>query len=50
MNFMKFIAQEMREIMASLGFTTVDEMMGKEEAEKIIEEAIQNYKKNFVNK
>lgn len=30
--------------------TTVDEMMGKEEAEKIIEEAIQNYKKNFVNK
>lgn len=30
--------------------TTVDEMMGKEEAEKIIEEAIQNYNKNFVNK
>ena len=29
MNFMKFIAQELREIMASLGFRTVDEMVGR---------------------
>ena len=29
MNFMKFIAQEMREIMAELGFRTVEEMVGR---------------------
>ena len=29
MNFMKFVAQELREIMASLGFRTVDEMIGR---------------------
>ncbi len=28
-NFMRFIAQEMREIMAELGFRTVDEMIGR---------------------
>lgn len=28
-NFMRFIAQEMREIMAQLGFRTVDEMVGR---------------------
>ena len=28
-NFMKFIAQEMREIMAELGFRTIDEMIGR---------------------
>ena len=30
-NFMKFIAQETREIMAELGFRTLDEMVGKTE-------------------
>ncbi len=29
MNFMTFIAEELREIMASLGFKTVDEMIGR---------------------
>ena len=29
MNFMNFIAQELREIMANLGFRTVDEMVGR---------------------
>ncbi|MCR5586134.1 MAG: glutamate synthase large subunit [Lachnospiraceae bacterium] len=29
MNFMKFIAEELREIMASLGFKTVEEMVGR---------------------
>ena len=29
MNFMRFIAQEMREYMAELGFRTVDEMIGR---------------------
>lgn len=28
-NFMRFIAQEMREIMAQLGFRTIDEMVGR---------------------
>ncbi len=39
MNFMKFIAQEMREIMASLGFTTVDEMIGRTDCLKMKEDA-----------
>ena len=30
-NFMKFIAQEVRELMAELGFRTVDEMVGRSE-------------------
>jgi glutamate synthase (NADPH/NADH) large chain len=29
MNFMKFVAQDTREIMASLGFRTIDEMVGR---------------------
>ncbi len=29
MNFMKYIAQELREIMAQLGFRTIDEMVGR---------------------
>lgn len=29
MNFMRFIAQDLREIMASLGFRTLDEMIGR---------------------
>ena len=31
MNFMRFIAMEMREIMAQLGFKTIDEMVGRVE-------------------
>ena len=30
--------------------TNVDKMMGREEAEKIIQEALENYKKEFENK
>ena len=30
-NYMYFVAQELREIMANLGFRTVDEMIGKSE-------------------
>ena len=32
MNFMKFIAQELREIMADLGFRTLEEMTGRTDA------------------
>ena len=35
MNFMRFIAQELREIMASLGFSSVDEMIGHSECLKV---------------
>ena len=39
MNFMKFIAQELREIMAQLGFRTVDEMVGRTDCLKMKEDA-----------
>ena len=35
MNFMLFIARELREIMASLGFRTVDEMVGRTDCLKV---------------
>ncbi|MCR4716436.1 MAG: glutamate synthase large subunit [Lachnospiraceae bacterium] len=34
-NFMRFIAEELREIMASLGFRTVDEMIGRVDLLKV---------------
>ena len=30
--------------------TTVDKMMGREDAERIIQDALENYKKEFENK
>ena len=42
-NFMRFIAQEMRELMAQLGFRTVDEMVGR--ADRLeVREAIEHWK------
>lgn len=42
-NFMYFVAKELREIMAQLGFRTVNEMVGQ--AHKInVSEAVKNYK------
>ena len=38
-NFMRFIAQELREYMAKLGFCTVDEMVGHSELLKKKEHA-----------
>ncbi len=35
MNFMKFIAEELREIMAELGFRTIDEMVGRNDCLKV---------------
>jgi glutamate synthase (ferredoxin) len=35
MNFMNFIAQELREIMAELGFKTIDEMVGRADCLKL---------------
>ncbi len=42
-NFMKFIAQELREIMAELGFKTINDMVGRVEMLKV-DEAIDHYK------
>jgi len=47
-NFMYFVAQELREIMSKLGFRTVDEMVGQ--SQKInMEEAVKNYKTKGIN-
>ncbi|MBI2913426.1 MAG: glutamate synthase large subunit [Chloroflexi bacterium] len=43
MNFMRFIAQEMREIMSKLGFRTVDEMIGRTDVLEA-REAVEHYK------
>ncbi len=40
MNFMKFIAQELREIMAELGFRTVQEMVGRTDCLAVSEERV----------
>lgn len=38
-NFMKFIAQELREYMAKLGFRTIDEMVGRSDLLKVKDKA-----------
>ncbi|OCS85607.1 glutamate synthase large subunit [Caryophanon tenue] len=43
-NYMRFIAQEMREIMASLGFRTVEEMVGRTDVLQISERAQAHWK------
>ena len=40
MNFMTFIAEELREIMASLGFRTVEEMVGRSDLLKVKDKQI----------
>ena len=42
-NFMKFIAQEVREIMAQLGFRTVNEMVGRTDLLEV-RQAVEHYK------
>jgi glutamate synthase domain-containing protein 3 len=42
-NFMRFIAQEVREIMAELGFRTIDEMVGRVEV-LAVKDAISHWK------
>lgn len=43
-NFMYFVAQEVREIMARLGFRTVDEMVGRVDVLKVSERAKKHWK------
>ena len=47
-NFMLFVAEQMREIMASLGFATVDEMVGHPECLKQVE-VPGNWKANLID-
>ncbi|AVX19478.1 glutamate synthase (NADH) large subunit [Carboxydocella sporoproducens DSM 16521] len=42
-NFMRFVAQEIREIMAELGFRTIDEMVGRTDVLEV-NEAIEHWK------
>ena len=45
---MYFVAEELREIMATLGFRTIDEMVGQ--SQKInMEDAVKNYKTKGIN-
>ncbi|QTM99549.1 glutamate synthase large subunit [Sediminibacillus dalangtanensis] len=43
-NYMRFVAQEVREIMAELGFRSIDEMVGRTEVLEISERACQHWK------
>lgn len=43
MNFMKYVAQDVREIMASLGFRTMDEMIGRVDILDV-NKAVEHYK------
>lgn len=47
-NFMEFIAQELREYMAELGFRTIDEMVGRTDVLKV-NTKIKNHKANTVD-
>lgn len=43
-NFMRFVAEEMREYMASLGFRTVEEMVGRTDVLEVSERAKEHWK------
>ncbi|WP_371069163.1 glutamate synthase large subunit [Sediminibacillus sp. JSM 1682029] len=43
-NYMRFVAEEVREIMAELGFRSIDEMVGRTEVLEISERANQHWK------
>lgn len=47
-NFMRFIAQEMREIMAKLGFRTINELIGRTDRLKA-KENVQNWKASKID-
>ncbi|MBP3039489.1 glutamate synthase large subunit [Bacillaceae bacterium Marseille-Q3522] len=48
-NYMKFVAQEVREIMAQLGFRTVDEMVGHTEVLAISKRAKAHWKAKYLD-
>ncbi|WP_053219516.1 glutamate synthase large subunit [Virgibacillus senegalensis] len=48
-NYMRFVAQEVREIMAELGFRSVDEMVGRTEVLEVSERAQQHWKAKYLD-
>lgn len=48
-NFMRFVAQEVREIMAELGFTSMDEMVGRTDLLEINDRARQHWKAKYLD-
>ncbi|RKQ17239.1 glutamate synthase large subunit [Ureibacillus endophyticus] len=48
-NFMRFIAEEMREYMAKLGFRTVDEMVGRTDVLQVSDRAKSHWKASQLN-
>lgn len=48
-NYMLFVAQEVREIMAQLGFRTVEEMVGRTDVLKVSERAKNHWKAKYLD-
>ena len=48
-NFMRFIAEEVREIMAELGFRTMDEMVGRTDILQVSERAQKHWKAKYLD-
>ncbi|TCT25468.1 glutamate synthase (NADPH) large subunit [Melghiribacillus thermohalophilus] len=48
-NYMMFIAQEVREIMAELGFRTLDEMVGRTDLLEVSERATNHWKAKYLD-
>jgi len=48
-NYMLFVAQEVREIMAQLGFRTVDEMVGRTDVLRVSERAKNHWKAKYLD-
>lgn len=48
-NFMRFIAEEVREIMATLGFKTINEMIGRTDVLEISERAKTHWKAKYLD-
>ena len=47
-NFMRFIAQELREYMAKLGVRTIDEMVGRSDLLKVKEDAKHRWQQRWI--
>lgn len=48
-NYMRFIAQEVRELMAQLGFRTIDEMVGRTDILKVSDRAKNHWKAKYLD-
>jgi glutamate synthase (NADPH/NADH) large chain len=48
-NYMMFVAEEIREIMSELGFRTVDEMIGRSDLLQVNEKAKQHWKAKYLD-